>query len=157
MDKKLTFKELENILFLFELIEQSFEWKIEEFDENPIKISDVEKWMKSYDNLNGRWRVWNFNNVPIGVTFHIQSAPFNQKPWLGAILIKPVYRRKGYARLIIDTIRSELYDKGNKVLYAGVPFKQIHWGIFLGKCGFEQIGVQEDGHKSYTVLGLALE
>lgn len=158
MTSLLTFKELDNLPFLVDLIQHSTCWKREEFGENPIQIQRVKQWMQKYDHLNGVWRIWERDSVPIGVTFHVQNAPSNQKPWLGAIIIHPTYRRKGYGMELIHTLSEEFNQKETTVLFTATPYNNINWGFFLAKCGFEQISVQQDNNgKSYTVYGKALE
>jgi GNAT superfamily N-acetyltransferase len=151
-------KQLEDVSILFYLIQQSDEWIVEEFGEKRIELNHVIQWKNKYDYLKGQWRVWILDNLPIGVTFHVPTAPSNRKPWIGALLIHCNYRRKGYGKKILNRLSEELYNSGHSVLYAGVPFSQINWGIFIGKCGFEQIALQKDHlDKSYTIYGKSLE
>lgn len=135
--------------FFTQIIEDSPIWK-----ENEIKGLALERYINSYSNLQGVWRVWWLNSwEPIGITFLVEKAPSNNKMWLGTILIAKEHRNKGYAKNIIKELANQSLSNGEDALFCGVPIEIHEWSMFLGKCGFEQFKIEKDETgQNYLVL-----
>ncbi len=120
------------------LIKESPSWQRVE-----CGMNDLEVYLRSYEMFQGSWRVWNSpNNEPIGISYHLDWAPSNERPWLGTILIHPNERNKGYGKRIIQQIGQEQRENGHKALYASSPAIYDDWLKFLGKCQFEQVKLE---------------
>ncbi|WP_226665917.1 GNAT family N-acetyltransferase [Metabacillus litoralis] len=153
--KKLTFRglnELDHEFFKY-VIEDSHIWKIEEEYEN-----DLERYLLSYQMYNGQWRLWSINNEPIGISFHLEWSPSNERPWIGTILVHPSHRLKGLGKEIIIEIGHDLKSKGHKACYVGCSIHQDGWLQFLAKCGFEQFKMEKDemNSKKYMISVMPL-
>jgi GNAT superfamily N-acetyltransferase len=131
--------------FFQQLAASSLKWK-----KNELTGLDLEDYVNQYDDITGEWRVWEKGDSPVAVTFHVESAPSNQKPWLGTILVRAEERRCGIASAILDLLSNELEAKGNRALFAGVPIDEYEWSNFLADCGFEQF--KSEGNKGVTFL-----
>jgi GNAT superfamily N-acetyltransferase len=113
----------------------------------------LEEYLLSYKMYNGYWLVWTLENEKVGISFHIEWSPANEKPWLGTILIHKKFRRRGLAKEVINQISDELKRGGNKALFAGCPLAQLEWLKFLGASGFEQLKIEKDSNGSdYMIL-----
>ncbi|MGQ5113420.1 GNAT family N-acetyltransferase [Bacillus halotolerans] len=121
-------------------------WKEEEFGEK-----DAESYMISYSMYNGSWLVWEKDGLPVAVSYHLEWAPSNGKPWLGTVLVDPAEERKGHARKIIEQIGQSLQDK-HRVLFTAVPIDRNEWLLFLSQCGFEQLKTEKDEDKLYIIM-----
>ncbi|MBU8788219.1 MULTISPECIES: GNAT family N-acetyltransferase [Bacillus] len=128
-----------DLAFFEELIRFSPEWAEEELSGEPVK-----SYMQSYAMYNGSWLVWEDDGRPAAVSFHLEWAPSNGKPWLGTLLVHPDYRRKGRGKTIIGNIGSRLKNAGHKALFAAVPFDRDEWQQMLAHCGFEQLKTEKD-------------
>ncbi|MGM7701016.1 GNAT family N-acetyltransferase [Pseudalkalibacillus sp. Hm43] len=130
--------------------EQSEEWLKEEgllaIEMSPARLK---VWMSLYDRYNGEWLVWFNKDGLIGFSHHILHAPSNTKPWIGMVMIAPELRRLGYGIKVLEEILRQVARSGYPIVFAGCPFDRIGWIQFLGKSGFEQIGldVLENGRK----------
>lgn len=84
--KNLEFKELNegDYNFFKDIIRVSNDWQKEECSEN-----ELENYLLSYQMFNGQWRLWYKNNNRIGISYHIEWSPSNERPWIGTILIHP--------------------------------------------------------------------
>ncbi|MDQ0231318.1 GNAT family N-acetyltransferase [Metabacillus malikii] len=144
---------LKPILFSRELEEQDFgdfaeiiaasdEWRQEETDVDQLHI-----YLTHYKMYNGEWRVWQYNEHIIGIVYSMEWSPSNEKPWLGTILIHPDYRRKGFAKLIINQIADKLKQQGHSAIFAACPSHRYSWLTFLSNCGFEQFKYEKDEEK----------
>ncbi|MCY7767298.1 GNAT family N-acetyltransferase, partial [Bacillus inaquosorum] len=122
-------------------------WKEEEFGEK-----DAESYIISYSMYNGSWLVWEKNGQPVAVSYHLEWAPSNGKPWLGTVLVDPAEEKKGNARIIIERISKSLRDK-HKAMFAAVPIDRSEWILFLSQCGIEQQKTENDEKgKSFLIL-----
>lgn len=125
--------------FFKDIIRVSNDWQQEECFEN-----ELENYFLSYQMFNGHWRIWSVNNNRIGISYHMEWSPSNERPWIGTILVHPDYRLMGFGQNIIEKIGHELKSKGHKTCYVGCSIYQEGWLRFLGKCGFEQIKIEKD-------------
>ncbi|GLB60354.1 GNAT family N-acetyltransferase [Cytobacillus sp. NCCP-133] len=123
--------------FFLQTIKESPDW--EDAERSGFNIKNF---LIRYSDLNGVWRVWKMNGDRIAITFHVNSSPSNQKPWMGTILVKKELRRQGIGLAIIRQICSELKDGGEKSFFAGVPEDCCNWIDFLSEGGFEQFKVE---------------
>ncbi|UTL74212.1 GNAT family N-acetyltransferase [Bacillus halotolerans] len=122
-------------------------WKKEEFGEK-----DAESYMISYSMYNGSWLVWEKDGLPVAVSYHLEWAPSNGKPWLGTVLVDPAEERKGHARKIIEQIGRSLQDK-HRALFTAVPIDRNEWILFLSQCGFERLKTEKDeADKPYIIM-----
>uniref|UniRef100_UPI0030C802D2 GNAT family N-acetyltransferase n=1 Tax=Enterococcus faecium TaxID=1352 RepID=UPI0030C802D2 len=111
-------------------------------------LSDfIEEWQ-----AKGEWRIWEIEGELAGITFHIETAPSNGKPWLGTILVNKSMRGKGIARSMIQSLSRELKDKGYSALFAGIPISQYTWAEFVSRCGFEQLKTEISDEVTYLIL-----
>ncbi|PHI49095.1 GNAT family N-acetyltransferase [Bacillus halotolerans] len=138
----------QNDLSWFEEIAEAHSvWKKEEFGEK-----DAESYMISYSMYNGSWLVWEKDGLPVAVSYHLEWAPSNGKPWLGTVLVDPAEERKGHARKIIEQIGQSLQDK-HRALFTAVPIDRNEWILFLSQCGFEQLKTEKDeADKPYIIM-----
>lgn len=146
---KLEFRPFESsdISFFQELVSESRKWRTIE-----LKGAELSDYMKKYEELAGEWRMWEKENRPVAISFHVESAPSNQKPWLGTILVKASERRKGIGFSVINILSAELKVKGHKVMFAGVPMDEYEWSNFLNDCGFEQFKSEENKSETYLIM-----
>lgn len=128
-----------DLAFFEELIKASPEWAKEE-----LNGENAESYMRSYAMHNGSWLVWEAEARPAAVSFHLDWAPSNGKPWLGTLLVHPDFRGKGRCKTIIEQIGSSLKNAGHKALFAAVPFDRDEWQQTLAHCGFEQLKTEKD-------------
>ncbi len=117
-------------------------WLSEEFGRQPL-FEDVVSYIQTYEGLGCQFQVWFRDDEPIGMTSVLEKAPSNYKPWIGTIVVRPDKRRQGYGRKMMQLVSDELTG----VVFAGIPYELTGWSIFLGKCGFEQYGLEEDKKK----------
>ncbi|ESU32849.1 hypothetical protein G3A_09200 [Bacillus sp. 17376] len=112
----------------------------------------IEKYIGQYDDLSGEWRVWETTGNPVAISFHVESSPSNQKPWLGTILVKAEERRRGIASAIMDYLSNEFKLNGQNALFAAVPIDEYEWSNFLTDCGFEQFKTEENKGEIYLIM-----
>ncbi|MFT9600818.1 GNAT family N-acetyltransferase [Mesobacillus sp.] len=145
----LTWQQLKktDLPFFEELISSSAKWRKKE-----LKDLSLEDYIGQYDDLSGEWRVWEEKESPVAVSYHLESAPSNQKPWLGTILVKAEERRRGVASAIMDQLSDEFMDIGQKALFAAVPIEEYEWSNFLTDCGFEQFKTEENKGETYLIM-----
>ncbi|GAM14617.1 unknown [Mesobacillus selenatarsenatis SF-1] len=117
----------------------------------------TEEYIEQYDGLSGEWRVWETTGRLVAISFHVESAPSNQKPWLGTILVKAEERRQGIASAIMNHLSDEFKLNGQKALFAAVPFDEYEWSNFLTDCGFEQFKTEENKGETYLIMVRPLE
>ncbi len=134
-------------VFLQELAETSRKWM-----ENELRGLDLTDYLKQYEELSGEWRVWEKRGIPVSVTFHVESAPSNQKPWLGTILVKADERRSGIASTILDELSAELRASGHKAFFAAILIDEYEWSNFLTDCGFEQFKTEENEGETFLIM-----
>lgn len=133
--------------FLAELICSSETWQKEE-----CRPDEAEEYRTSYKMYNGNWLVWMKSNEMIGISFHLDWAPSNEKPWIGTVLIDHQHRKQGMGKEIIGQISAVLKQDGHKAIFAGCPASRLDWLQFLGICGFEQLKSEKDTHgKEYII------
>ncbi|MGN9865713.1 GNAT family N-acetyltransferase [Bacillus swezeyi] len=141
-----------DLAFFEEVIEVSPEWAEEE-----LKEESAEAYMRSYAMYNGEWLMWEKGGRPAAVSFHLDWAPSNGKPWLGTLLIHPDFRQKGLAKEVIKTIGKRLNEKAHKALFAAVPYERDGWLNMLARSGFEQLKTEKDEKgEQYLVMVLPL-
>lgn len=139
-----------DIPFFQELIECSPEWQKEE-----VSSANILPYLEQYQD--GIWSVWYKNNKSVGISYHIEAARSNLRPWLGTILVDPDCQRQGVGKNIVDLITFELGQKGHKVVYAAVPVEQHSWVQFLSTCGFEQYKIEKENDRMYLMLVKPIE
>ncbi|QHZ46658.1 GNAT family N-acetyltransferase [Bacillus sp. NSP9.1] len=138
--------------FFEEVIEESPEWAEEE-----LNGQSVEQYMRSYQMYSGHWLIWEEGSRPEAVSFHLDWAPSNGKPWLGTLLVHPDFRQKGRAKEVIEAIGEHLYEKGHKALFAAVPYERDGWLNMLARTGFEQLKAEQDEKgEQYLIMVLPL-
>lgn len=134
--------------FFQDVISDSGKWrKIE------LKDAKLIHYINQYDDLAGEWRIWDWEGgCPVAISYHLDSAPSNQKAWIGTILVKASERRKGIANTIFNELASELKGKGHRAIFAGVPIEEFEWSNFLSDCGFEQFKSEENKGETFLVM-----
>lgn len=141
-----------DLAFFEELAEASPGWVKEELEGNSL-----ERYMSAYAMYNGEWLVWEDGGLPAALSFHLEWAPSNGKPWLGTLLVHPDFRKKGRAKEVIKTIGKRLREKGHKALFAAVPYEKDEWLNMLARSGFEQLKTEKDEKgKRYLIMVLPL-
>ncbi|MBT2694741.1 GNAT family N-acetyltransferase [Bacillus sp. ISL-55] len=138
--------------FFKDLISTSSKWS-----KNELQGLSLKEYIEQYDDLTGEWRVWETSGRPAAISFHVESAPSNQKPWLGTILVKAEERRQGIASAIINHLSGELKLNEHKALFAAVPVDEYEWSNFLADCGFEQFKTEENEGETYLIMVRPLE
>jgi GNAT superfamily N-acetyltransferase len=134
--------------FFQEVISDSGKWR-----KNELKDRELGPYMEQYAHLNGEWRIWEREDSgPAAISYHLESAPSNQKVWIGTILVKGSERRKGIASMIINELASEMRGKSHRAIFAGVPIEEYEWSNFLNDCGFEQFKSVENNGEAFLVL-----
>lgn len=138
---KLTYRQMNpaDAPFILQLIKESPQWKT-----NELKDLKLEEYFEMYTPVKGEWRVWDLNQKPVAVTFHVVKAQSNDKPWIGTIIVKENNRLQGVGKSVIHFLLSELKQMGSNVVFAGVPYSQLEWIDFLSRCNFEQFKVEKD-------------
>ncbi|WLR53634.1 GNAT family N-acetyltransferase [Mesobacillus subterraneus] len=144
--------ESSDLPFFQDVISASDEWR-----KNELKGLSIEEYIEQYDDMSGEWRVWEKEGDPVAVSFHVESAHSNQKPWLGTILIMAEERRRGFASQIISHLGGEFKVYGQKALFAAVPIDEYEWSNFLSDCGFEQYKTEENKGETYLIMVRPLE
>ncbi|WP_433749359.1 GNAT family N-acetyltransferase [Falsibacillus pallidus] len=126
------------------------EWLNEELS----GFTDINSFFEYYQSFEGEWRIWETarSGEAIGLTYHMDSAPSNQKPWLGTIIVRPDSRNKSLGRGIIEKISEEMKGSSHKAMFAGVPIHHYRWIDFLSKCFFEQLKVENNQKGQYMVM-----
>ncbi|MGB7999985.1 MAG: GNAT family N-acetyltransferase [Anaerobacillus sp.] len=117
-------------------------WLTEEFGRQPM-FEDVISYVQTYEGIGCKFQIWFVEDEPIGLTSVLEVAPSNHKAWIGTIVVRPDKRRQGYGRKMMQLVVDELTG----VVFAGIPYEMTGWSLFLGKCGFEQYGLEEDKKK----------
>ncbi|WP_353049936.1 GNAT family N-acetyltransferase [Bacillus sp. ISL-35] len=133
--------------FFLEIAESSRKWL-----KNELQGQDLAGYLKQYEDLSGEWRVWEKGGVPVSITYHLEYAPSNQKPWLGTILVKADVRRKGIASSILEGLSLELKANGHRALFAAVLIDEYEWSNFLTDCGFEQFKTEENEGETFLIM-----
>ncbi len=136
--------------------EQSEEWLKEEgLLAVEMSPSRLKLWMSLYDRYDGEWLVWFNADGFIGFSQHILHAPSNAKPWIGMVMIAPERRKQGWGKEILEEI---LRRVDYPIVFAGCPYERIGWIQFLGKSGFEQIGLDVlDNGRKYLKMAKPIE
>ncbi|WP_066059923.1 GNAT family N-acetyltransferase [Robertmurraya korlensis] len=92
----------------------------------------------------GEWRIWEQDESDVAITYHLENAPSNTKPWIGTIIVQPNERRQGLGIRVVQQLKEELQEKGHKAIFAGVPVDAHIWIQFLSDCYFEQFKIEKD-------------
>jgi GNAT superfamily N-acetyltransferase len=92
----------------------------------------------------GEWRIWEQDESDVAITYHLENAPSNNKPWIGTIIVQPNERRQGLGIRVVQQLKEELQEKGHKAIFAGVPVDAHIWIRFLSDCYFEQFKIEKD-------------
>lgn len=145
----LRFRPFDNtdLAFFKELAETSNKWK-----KNELQGNEIEKYMEQYLEHGGEWRIWLEKEKPVAITYHLENAASNKKPWLGTILVKASERRRGVASCIFEILFGDLREKGYKAIFAGVPIDEFEWSNFLSDCGFEQLKLEENKGETFLIM-----
>jgi N-acetylglutamate synthase-like GNAT family acetyltransferase len=151
---KLTWRPYQNSDFPFfeDVISDSGKWRGKE-----LKNEDLSHYIEHYDDLTGEWRIWEIGASSVAISYHIETASSNNKPWLGTILVKASERRKGIANSMITYLASELKGKGYRAIFAGVPIEEYEWSNFLSDCGFEQFKSEDNKGETFLIMVRPLE
>lgn len=142
----------EDLPFFEQLVSESQTW--EELELTGLTLAE---YISHTQHPPGRWRIWEAEGKQVAITFDVKSAPSNQKPWLGTILVAKEARRTGLARRIIDAISTELLLLNEKVLFTGFPAEQDAWRNFLSYSGFEQFKLESSEGREYLIMIRPLE
>ncbi|MBM6618609.1 GNAT family N-acetyltransferase [Bacillus suaedaesalsae] len=138
--------------FFINCVKDSKDWQEEECHE-----SELHNFMKKYEHVNGVWLIWSDENREIGISYTVEHAQSNGRPWVGTLLIHPQYQRNGYGKTIITQLLHTWADKGEKIAYAAIPIMQHGWISFLTSCGFEQYKIEKEYDKTYLLCIKPLE
>lgn len=133
--------------FFEELISESEKWR-----KNELKEIQLSEYLNKYKDLTGEWRIWECEGELKAISFHLDSAISNQKPWLGTVLVKAHERHKGIASALINRIAIELREKGDRAMFSGIPLDEYEWANFLNDCGFEQFKTEKNKGETYLIM-----
>ncbi|RLQ95896.1 GNAT family N-acetyltransferase [Falsibacillus albus] len=141
--------EKEDEVHFSDWIETSLEWKTIE-----MKNESVLTYTKRHEEMPGKWLTWfePRRTEPVAITYHMETAPSNGKPWLGTLIVKPSRRMEGVGEEVITILGEELKANGHKAIFAGVPIEQYTWVDFLSRCGFEQFKVESEEKQQFLIL-----
>ena len=142
----------EDMEFFDELVSTSSKWR-----KNELKGLSLEEYLKEYEGFPGEWRIWEKAGSPVAISYHLECAPSNQKPWLGTILVRAEERRRGTASEIIGKLTEEFKVNGNRALFAAVPIDEYEWSNFLTDCGFEQFKTEENKGETFLIMVRPIE
>ena len=150
----LTFRRFENgdLDFFQELVSSSSKWR-----KNELGNLTLEEYLKEYEEFSGQWRIWEKPGSPVAMSYHLEVAPSNKKPWLGTILVKAEERRRGIASEILNQLVEESMVNGNRAIFAAVPIDEYEWSNFLTDCGFEQFKTEENKGETFMIMVRPLE
>ncbi|KAA0548082.1 GNAT family N-acetyltransferase [Bacillus sp. BGMRC 2118] len=143
--------ENDDYTFILQCVRESNDWQEEE-----CNISEIDHYLKEYEHVNGEWLVWCEEDKEIGISYSVDQAQSNGRPWLGTILVHPAYQRSGYGKSVISQLVKRWSAKGEKVAYAAVPIMRQEWISFLSACGFEQYKIEKEGDKTYLLCIIPL-
>jgi N-acetylglutamate synthase-like GNAT family acetyltransferase len=133
--------------FFQEVISASGKWR-----EIELQGAELSHYMNQYDELEGEWRIWEWEGSPVAITYHLVSSPSNHKAWIGTVLVKASERRKGIAASILDQLAADLKEKGHRAIFAGVPIDEYEWSNFLSDCGFEQFKTEKNKGETFLIM-----
>ncbi|WP_066176372.1 hypothetical protein [Bacillus marinisedimentorum] len=140
--------------FVSMLAGESPDWAETELGESETAADFIRK----YRGTGGEFRVWQVGGTDTALSYHIDKAESNRKPWLGTILVRRSARGKGIASAIVWKLASEWRTKGERATFCGVPADKMDWPLFLGKIGFEQLKIEQDeNEKEFLVMVLPLD
>ncbi|MBU8906736.1 GNAT family N-acetyltransferase [Desertibacillus haloalkaliphilus] len=126
-----------------QFVSQSPQWLTYEWGQSKVEHDEWSSYMdEAVREFGGEWLVWEIDDTCVAVTFHVDEAESNHKPWLGIIIVAPLFRGRGVARAVVDELCFR--KKEQLVLFAAVPISAYEWLDFLGHLQFEQYGVQKD-------------
>lgn len=143
-----TFDELHAEL-LYNWTRHDSNWYVEELGRQATK-PDIVSYIQTYKGIGCKWKLWKRGDQPVAISCALPNAPSNHKPWVGTVVVNPEMRNLGIGRAVISKLREEI----DEVMFAGIPYARIDWSIFLGKCGFEQYGIEEAQSKKYLIMVL---
>jgi N-acetylglutamate synthase-like GNAT family acetyltransferase len=145
----LTFRPFENedLPFFQDLISSSSKWR-----KNELRDLSLEEYLEEYEGFSGQWRIWEKAGSSVAMSYHLESALSNQKPWLGTILVKSEERRRGVASEILNQLSEECKVNGNRAIFAAVPIDEYEWANFLTDCGFEQFKTEENKGETFLIM-----
>lgn len=145
----LTFRPFENgdLPFFQDLVSSSAKWR-----KNELRDLSLEEYLEEYEGFPGEWRIWEKAGSPMAMSYHLESAPSNQKPWLGTILVKGEERRRGFASEVLNQLAKESKENGNRAIFAAVPIDEYEWANFLTDCGFEQFKTEENNSETFLIM-----
>lgn len=132
---------------LYEWTSSDHKWLLEELGRLPSE-EDLLSYIQMYEGMGCVFQVWLQNNKAVAITSVLNKAPSNHKPWIGTIVVRPECRDKGIGRAVIKKITEEFSD----VVFCGIPYDMNEWSLFLGKCGFEQYGIEKEEKSNYLIF-----
>jgi len=136
-----------DLSFFQEVISASGKWRKKE-----LQGAELSHYMNQYAEFAGEWRIWEWEGSPAAITYHLESAPSNQKAWIGTVLVKASERRKGIAASILNQLAEELKEKGHRAIFAGVPIDEYEWSNFLSDCEFEQFKSEKNKGDTFLIM-----
>lgn len=107
--------EEEDLGFMEQLAAAHPVWKAEEFG-----TKNAAEFMLAYSMYNGTWLVWELDGTPAAVSFHLEWAPSNGKPWLGTVAVAPEAKEKGIGRAVIEEIAGRLRAEHKAMFTANI-------------------------------------
>ncbi len=141
-----------DIPFFRTLIKSSPEWEVSE-----CSAESLENYLNSYEEMNGIWSVWYAAETKIAISYSVEQAPSNGRPWIGTLIIEPTFRQKGWGKKIVRKLTSDFQNNGHQIVYAAVPLHQNDWISFLSSCGFEQYKLEKEKNNTYLLFVKPLE
>ncbi len=142
-----------DLAFASMLAGQSPEWEETELGAGET----VPDFIRSYRGAGGEFRIWQIGGTDTALSYHVDKAVSNRKPWLGTILVRRSERRKGIASAIVGKLASEWRSKGERAAFCGIPEHQMDWSQFLGRAGFEQLKIEQDENgETFLVMVMPL-
>ncbi|WP_456275641.1 GNAT family N-acetyltransferase [Bacillus sp. AK128] len=135
----------EDIPFFQGLIKASPEWEQEE-----VSSAEIKTYLELYQE--GTWSVWFEGENRVGISYYVENAASNNRPWIGTVLVASAYRSRGIGKEIVSMLMKDLQREGHKVVYAAIPIVQDFWIKFLSSCGFEQYKIEKDHDRMYLLF-----
>ncbi|WP_347550539.1 hypothetical protein ABFG93_03040 [Pseudalkalibacillus hwajinpoensis] len=132
---------------LFEWTLEDEEWLLSEFGRQP-SLAEVISYIQTYEGIGCEWKVWFEEEEAIAITCVLNQAPSNLQAWLGTIVVRPDKRNSGRGSSVI---KSET-KRYRPVIFAGIPYNRNEWSMFLGKCGFDQYGIEESPEETFLIF-----
>ncbi|MFZ3588099.1 GNAT family N-acetyltransferase [Bacillus sp. DJP31] len=133
--------------FFQTLIKSSPEWETEE-----CTSEELEHYLKRYEDIKGKWSVWYVDNIKMAITYCVENASSNLRPWVGTIIVEPAFRQKGWGKKIVHRLTTDFQKNNHQIVYAAVSIHQNIWISFLASCGFEQYKIEKEDGKTFLLF-----